>query len=107
MTWPMPLAIELKSITKRFGDFVANEKVSLAVEKGCFHAIIGENGAGKTTLKNALFGLLQHDEVEICIDRKNMVLANPAAASVAGIGMVHQHFKLVSSLTVAENVFLG
>ena len=76
----MPLAIELKSITKRFDAFVANENVSLAVEKGRIHAIIGENGAGKTTLMNVLFGLLQPDEGEIWIDGKRMVLANPAAA---------------------------
>ena len=64
----MPLAIELKSITKRFGAFVANEDVNLAVESGKIHAIIGENGAGKTTLMNVLFGLLQPDEGEIWID---------------------------------------
>src|SRR5579871_5054220 len=103
----MPLAVELKSITKRFGPLVANENVSLAVEKGRIHAIIGENGAGKTTLMNVLFGLLQPDEGEIWIDGRKMVLPNPAAAIAAGIGMVHQHFKLVPSLTVAENVFLG
>jgi general nucleoside transport system ATP-binding protein len=103
----MPLAIELKSITKRFGSFVANEDVNLAVERGRIHAIIGENGAGKTTLMNILFGLLQPDEGEIFIDGKQTVLPNPAVAIAAGIGMVHQHFKLVPSLTVAENVFLG
>jgi len=103
----MPLAVELKSITKRFGPLVANEGVSLAVEKGRIHAIIGENGAGKTTLMNVLFGLLQPDEGEIWIEGKQAVLPNPAAAIAAGIGMVHQHFKLVPSLTVAENVFLG
>jgi ABC-type uncharacterized transport system ATPase subunit len=103
----MPLAIELKSITKRFGDFVANDQVSLAVEAGRIHAIIGENGAGKTTLMNILFGLLQPDDGEIWIDGKQMVLPSPAVAIAAGIGMVHQHFKLVPSLTVAENVFLG
>jgi ABC-type uncharacterized transport system ATPase subunit len=103
----MPLAIELKSITKRFGTFVANENVSLAVERGRIHAVIGENGAGKTTLMNILFGLLQPDEGEIFIDGKPMTLPNPAVAIAAGIGMVHQHFKLVPSLAVAENVFLG
>ncbi len=103
----MSLAIELKSITKRFGSFVANEDVNLAVERGKIHAIIGENGAGKTTLMNVLFGLLQPDEGEIWIDGEKKVLPNPAAAIAAGIGMVHQHFKLVPSLTVAENVFLG
>jgi simple sugar transport system ATP-binding protein len=103
----MPLAIELKSITKRFGTFVANDSVNLAVERGRIHAIIGENGAGKTTLMNILFGLLQPDEGEIWIDGNRMTLPNPAVAIAAGIGMVHQHFKLVPSLTVAENVFLG
>jgi simple sugar transport system ATP-binding protein len=103
----MPAAIELRSITKRFGPLVANENVSLAVEKGRIHAIIGENGAGKTTLMNVLFGLLQPDEGEIWIEGRQTVLPNPAAAIAAGIGMVHQHFKLVPSLTVAENVFLG
>ncbi|MCX5513122.1 heme ABC transporter ATP-binding protein [Kaistia algarum] len=103
----MSLAIELKSITKRFGSFVANENVNLAVQRGRIHAIIGENGAGKTTLMNILFGLLQPDEGEIWIDGERKVLANPAAAIASGIGMVHQHFKLVPSLTVAENVFLG
>ena len=103
----MPLAIELKSITKRFGTFVANDNVNLAVERGRIHAIIGENGAGKTTLMNILFGLLQPDEGEIFIDGKPMALPDPSVAIAAGIGMVHQHFKLVPSLTVAENVFLG
>ena len=103
----MSLAIELRSITKRFGGFTANENVNLAVRRGSIHAIIGENGAGKTTLMNVLFGLLQPDEGEILIDGAPVVLPNPAAAIAAGIGMVHQHFKLVPSLTVADNVFLG
>ena len=103
----MPLAIQLKSITKRFGAFVANDGVDLAVESGAIHAIIGENGAGKTTLMNILFGLLQPDEGEIWIDGKQATLPSPASAISAGIGMVHQHFKLVPSLTVADNVFLG
>src|ERR1700722_282066 len=103
----MPLAVELKSITKRFGAFVANENVSLAVERGRVHAIVGENGAGKTTLMNVLFGLLQPDEGEIWIEGRRLTLPNPAAAISAGVGMVHQHFKLVPSLSVADNVFLG
>jgi simple sugar transport system ATP-binding protein len=103
----MPLAIELKSITKRFGTFVANDAINLAVERGKIHAIIGENGAGKTTLMNVLFGLLQPDEGEIWIDGKQVTQADPAQAIAAGIGMVHQHFKLVPSLSVADNVFLG
>jgi general nucleoside transport system ATP-binding protein len=102
-----PLAVELRTITKRFGSFIANDRVSVAVERGKVHAVIGENGAGKTTLMNIVFGLLQPDEGEILIDGAPIVLPNPAAAIKAGIGMVHQHFKLVPSLTVAENVFLG
>ena len=103
----MPLAIELKSITKRFGSFVANENVSLGVERGTVHAIVGENGAGKTTLMNVLFGLLQPDEGEIWIEGERRTLRNPAVAISAGVGMVHQHFKLVASMSVAENLFLN
>ncbi len=103
----MDHAVEFKAITKRFGSFVANDRVDLAVKAGEVHAIIGENGAGKTTLMNVLFGLLQPDEGEILLDGTPHVMANPAAAIAAGLGMVHQHFKLVPSLTVAENIFLG
>ncbi len=101
------MAVELIGITKRFDAFVANDSVSIAVRRGEIHAIIGENGAGKTTLMNVLFGLLQPDEGTIRIDGKDMVMADPAAAIAAGLGMVHQHFKLVPSLSVADNVFLG
>jgi ABC-type uncharacterized transport system ATPase subunit len=103
----MTFAVELRSITKQFDSVVANDKVDLIVRRGEVHAIIGENGAGKTTLMNVLFGLLQPDEGEILIDGVKSTLPSPAAAISAGIGMVHQHFKLVPSLTVAENVFLG
>jgi simple sugar transport system ATP-binding protein len=101
------MAVELIGVTKRFGAFAANDDVSIAVRRGEIHAIIGENGAGKTTLMNVLFGLLQPDEGAIRIEGKDMVMADPAAAIAAGLGMVHQHFKLVPSLSVAENVFLG
>ena len=103
----MDYAVELRGVTKRFGSFVANDRIDLAVKPGGVHAIVGENGAGKTTLMNILFGLLQPDEGEILIDGKPIVVANPRVAIAAGLGMVHQHFKLVPSLTVAENVFLG
>ncbi|MCB1494749.1 MAG: ABC transporter ATP-binding protein [Bauldia sp.] len=103
----MSHAVELRGIVKRFGTFVANDCVDLVVKAGEIHAIVGENGAGKTTLMNVLFGLLQPDGGEILIDGKPIVVANPRAAIAAGLGMVHQHFKLVPSLTVAENVFLG
>ncbi|WP_027056015.1 ABC transporter ATP-binding protein [Mesorhizobium erdmanii] len=101
------MAVELTGITKRFGAFVANDGIDLAVRRGEIHAIIGENGAGKTTLMNILFGLLQPDEGSIRLNGEATVVADPAAAIKAGLGMVHQHFKLVPSLSVADNVFLG
>ncbi|MEP9373694.1 ABC transporter ATP-binding protein [Mesorhizobium sp. KR1-2] len=104
---PAENAVELVGITKRFGAFTANENVNLTVRRGEIHAIIGENGAGKTTLMNILFGLLQPDEGKIRIDGQDVVFGDPAAAISAGLGMVHQHFKLVPSLSVAENIFLG
>lgn len=100
-------AVELIGITKRFGVFVANEDVNLTVKRGEIHAIIGENGAGKTTLMNILFGLLQPDEGKIRLNGEDTVVGDPATAISAGLGMVHQHFKLVPSLSVADNVFLG
>ena len=103
----MDLAVELTGITKRFGAFTANDGINLAVRRGEIHAIIGENGAGKTTLMNILFGLLQPDEGRISIGGKPMVVDSPAIAINEGLGMVHQHFKLVPSLTVADNIFLG
>lgn len=103
----MSFAVELKGITKRFGAFVANNAIDLAVRQGEIHAIIGENGAGKTTLMNVLFGLLQPDAGAIAINGETMFVDSPAVAIGRGLGMVHQHFKLVPSLTVADNIFLG
>ncbi|OLP60896.1 heme ABC transporter ATP-binding protein [Xaviernesmea oryzae] len=103
----MDLAVDLQGITKRFGAFTANSGIDLAVRRGEIHAIIGENGAGKTTLMNILFGLLQPDEGRIALNGKAMVIDSPAVAIAEGLGMVHQHFKLVPSLTVADNIFLG
>ncbi|WP_307274933.1 ABC transporter ATP-binding protein [Labrys wisconsinensis] len=103
----MDPAVELVGITKRFDAVTANDGVDLAVRRGEVHAVIGENGAGKTTLMNILFGLLQPDEGEIRIGGRPTTVASPAAAIAAGLGMVHQHFKLVPSLSVAENIFLG
>jgi ABC-type uncharacterized transport system ATPase subunit/ABC-type uncharacterized transport system permease subunit len=100
-------ALELRDITKSFGDLVANDHISLTVAPGEVHSIVGENGAGKTTLMNVCFGILQPDEGEILVDGVPVRMASPVAARAHGIGMVHQHFKLVESLTVAENVFLG
>ncbi|CAN0538778.1 unnamed protein product, partial [Laminaria digitata] len=100
-------AIELKSITKRFGPVQANRDISFAVETGKIHALVGENGAGKTTLMNILFGLYRPDAGEIFIKGKPVIMATPRTAITHRIGMVHQHFKLVPSLSVAENIFLG
>ncbi|MBP8000945.1 MAG: ABC transporter ATP-binding protein [Chloroflexi bacterium] len=107
-----PIAVALRGITKRFPGVLANDRVNLDVRQGEIHALLGENGAGKSTLMSALCGLYQPDEGEICLsDDKGQLHAaaihSPRAAIAAGIGMVHQHFKLVASQTVAENVILG
>ena len=99
--------IELRGITKRFGDVVANSGVSLTIRAGEIHGLLGENGAGKTTLMNILSGLYRADEGEILIDGEPARLDGARDAINAGIGMVHQHFMLVPVFTVAENVVLG
>jgi general nucleoside transport system ATP-binding protein len=99
--------LELRGITKRFGNVVANDHIDLTVEPGEIHALLGENGAGKSTLMNVLYGLLQPDEGEIVIDGKSIECHGPRDAIGAGIGMVHQHFMLVPVFTVTENVMLG
>lgn len=99
--------LELKNITKRFGETVANEGISLKVKRGEIHALLGENGAGKSTLMNIVFGLLQPDEGEIAVYERPIAIENPNHAINLGIGMVHQHFKLVDSFTVTENIILG
>ena len=101
------MKLELEDVTKRFGSLVANDGVSLTVEAGEIHALLGENGAGKTTLMNVLFGMVRSDGGEIRIDGKAVRIDNPGDAVRAGIGMVHQHFMLVPVFTVAENVVLG
>ncbi|MFI5889413.1 ABC transporter ATP-binding protein [Actinoplanes sp. NPDC051513] len=105
--WEIPLRLELRGITKRFGDLVANDHIDIAVEPGEVHALLGENGAGKSTLMNQLYGLLQPDEGEILVDGEAKVFRSPRDAIAAGIGMVHQHFMLVPVFTVAENIALG
>jgi len=99
--------LELRGITKRFGDFTANDAIDLVIEPGTVHALLGENGAGKSTLMNVLFGLYDPDGGEILIDDKPVNFAGPGDAMAAGIAMVHQHFMLVHPFTVAENVMLG
>jgi len=99
--------LELRGITKRFGDFTANDSIDLVIESGTVHALLGENGAGKSTLMNVLFGLYDPDGGEILIDDKPVDFDGPGDAMAAGIAMVHQHFMLVHPFTVAENVMLG
>ncbi|MFD0962084.1 ABC transporter ATP-binding protein [Paenibacillus chungangensis] len=99
--------VRLQGITKRFGGFVANESVDLQLHRGEIHALLGENGAGKSTLMNILFGLYQPDEGDIWIHGRKTVIHGAADAIALGIGMVHQHFKLVQPFTVAENIVLG
>ncbi|HWJ80666.1 MAG TPA: ABC transporter ATP-binding protein [Nocardioides sp.] len=101
------MKLALRNVTKRFGNLVANDSISLTVESGEIHGLLGENGAGKSTLMNVLYGLYQADEGEILIDEKPVHFRDPGDAIEAGIGMVHQHFMLVPVFTVAENVMLG
>ncbi|WP_424768643.1 ABC transporter ATP-binding protein [Paenibacillus sp. sgz302251] len=100
-------AVQLKRITKRFQGFVANDSIDFELKKGEIHALLGENGAGKSTLMNILFGLYQPDEGEIWVNGKQEVIDGASKAIDLGIGMVHQHFKLVQPFTVAENIVLG
>ena len=105
----MTLAIEMRGITKDFASthVRANDHVDFSVEKGEVHALVGENGAGKTTLMNILYGLIKPDSGEIFIDSQPVHINHPDDAIKHGVGMVHQHFKLVPSFTVAENILLG
>ncbi|MDJ0780575.1 MAG: ABC transporter ATP-binding protein [Desulfosarcinaceae bacterium] len=100
-------AVEIRNVTKTFPLVTANDDVTLLVEKGEIHALVGENGAGKSTLMNILYGLLQPDSGSLTIDGKQVSFNGPGDAITAGIGMVHQHFMLIPPLTVAENVVLG
>ena len=102
-----PPAIELRGITKRFGAVVANDDVSLSVAPGVIHGVIGENGAGKSTLMSILYGFYQADQGEILVAGQPMTISATQDAIAAGIGMVHQHFMLVDTFTVLENVVLG
>ncbi|MGK9054871.1 ABC transporter ATP-binding protein [Neorhizobium petrolearium] len=102
-----PPLVQLKGIAKYFPGVIANENVDLEVMPGEIHALLGENGAGKSTLMNILTGIYQPDAGEIIIDGYAKEFATPLQAIAAGIGMVHQHFKLVQAFTVAENIHLG
>ncbi len=101
------LAVEMLGITKRFGDFTANDRIDLDVRRGEVHALLGENGAGKSTLMNQLYGLYPPTSGDIFINGERVRLASPRMAIERGIGMVHQHFMLVQPFTVTENIILG
>ena len=101
------LAIELRKISKRFGQVQANRDIDLQVQRGTIHGIVGENGAGKSTLMSILYGFYQADEGQILINGKPVNIKGSNNAIAAGIGMVHQHFMLVDTFTVLENVLLG
>ena len=99
--------IEMKHITKRFPGLTANDDVTIQIKKGEIYALLGENGAGNSTLMSVLFGMYEPDEGEIFIRGEKVRIDSPRRATKLGIGMVHQHFRLVSNYTVAENIILG
>lgn len=101
------MKLELRNITKKFGNFAANEDISFTVNPGEIVALLGENGAGKSTLMNVVYGLLQPTSGEMYVDGEQQRFDGPGEAIAAGIGMVHQHFMLIPPFTVAENVMLG
>ena len=100
-------AVEMLHITKRFPGIIANDDITLQLKKGEIHALLGENGAGKSTLMSVLFGLYEPEEGEIRINGKPARIKNPNDANDLGIGMVHQHFKLVECFSVLDNIILG
>ena len=102
-----PIAIELKHVTKTFGNIIANKDVDLTVYKGEILAILGENGSGKTTLMNMLSGIYFPDDGQIFVNGEEVVISSPKDAFRYRIGMIHQHFKLVDVFTAAENIILG
>ena len=107
MSTSSPYAIEMLHITKRFPGIIANDDVTLQLKQGEIHALLGENGAGKSTLMSVLFGLYQPEEGEIYVKGKKVEINDPNVANELGIGMVHQHFKLVECFTVLDNIILG
>ena len=102
-----PYVIEMLHITKEFPGIKANDDITLQLKKGEIHALLGENGAGKSTLMSVLFGLYQPEAGEIRKNGKPVKIDNPNDATALGIGMVHQHFKLIDVFTVLDNIILG
>ena len=102
-----PYVIEMLHITKRFPGIIANDDITLQLRRGEIHALLGENGAGKSTLMSVLFGMYQPEEGEILKDGKKVAINNPNDANDLGIGMVHQHFKLVECFSVLDNIIMG
>ena len=107
MTQEAPYAIELRNVTKTFGSVVANDKVDLTLRRGEILALLGENGSGKTTLMNLLSGIYYPDSGEMFVDGEPVAIRSPKDAFALGIGMIHQHVRLVDVLTAAENIVLG
>jgi len=99
--------VEMRQITKQFGDVIANDRVEFQLKRGEIHALLGENGAGKTTLMRILFGLYREDSGEVIVDDQPVRIGSPKDAIALGIGMVTQHFALVPPFSVAENVIMG
>ena len=102
-----PVALELKKVSKYFGSLAANRDVDLTVYRGEILAILGENGCGKTTLMNMIAGIYYPDHGTISVDGQEVIIKSPKDAFDHGIGMIHQHFKLVDLFTAAENIVLG
>ncbi len=101
-------AVEMTGITKTFGEkVIANDSVNFSVREGEIHALVGENGAGKSTLMKILYGMHSPDSGTIKINGNEEIINSPSKAIALGIGMVHQHFMLVDTLTVLENIILG
>lgn len=103
----MDPVLRIENLTKRFGHVLANDNISLIIEKGEIHCLLGENGAGKSTLAECLFGYYQPDSGKIYLDNELVEINSPSDAADYGIGMVHQHFVLVQPMTVIENVIAG
>ena len=104
---PAEYAIEMRGIRKTFGSVVANKHVDLTLRQGEILALLGENGSGKTTLMNMLSGIYTPDSGEILVDGKSVTIKSPEDSKRLGIGMVHQHFKLVDVFSAADNIWMG